>query len=122
MQAQGENYKSTFVFGCALCFEIMKTQQCCILFIICCALNINCNDVKHNDASTASKITRRQQVVIGQSEHISEIDHFETYNQSIKDKILGGTSATKGEFPWVVGIWRLKSSRPFCGGSLLNSR
>ena len=60
--------------------------------------------------------------MIGQSEHISEIGHSETNNQSIKDKILGGTSATKGEFPWVVGIWRLKSSRPFCGGSLLNSR
>ena len=38
------------------------------------------------------------------------------------DKIVGGTKAKKGEFPWVVGIWRLKAFRPFCGGSLLNNR
>ena len=39
-----------------------------------------------------------------------------------RDKIVGGVKATKGEFPWVVGIWRTKSLRPFCGGSLLNNR
>ena len=41
---------------------------------------------------------------------------------SKKDRIVGGTKVLKGEFPWVVGIWRMKSSRPFCGGSLLNNR
>ena len=41
---------------------------------------------------------------------------------SKKDRIVGGTNVLKGEFPWVVGIWRMKSSRPFCGGSLLNNR
>ena len=41
---------------------------------------------------------------------------------SKKDRIVGGTKVLKGEFPWVIGIWRMKSSRPFCGGSLLNNR
>ena len=41
---------------------------------------------------------------------------------SKRDRIVGGTKVLKGEFPWVVGIWRMKSSRPFCGGSLLNNR
>ena len=100
----------------------MKIQKCRILFIICCAWNITCKDVKHNDATKSSKITKRVEEVVRQSQTILEIHHSKTYNQSIKDKIIGGTSATKGEFPWVVGIWRLKSSRPFCGGSLLNSR
>ena len=40
----------------------------------------------------------------------------------VGDKIVGGEEASKGEFPWVVGIWRMKSLRPFCGGSLLNNR
>ena len=39
-----------------------------------------------------------------------------------RDKIVGGVKSTKGEFPWMVGIWRMKSLRPFCGGSLLNNR
>ena len=39
-----------------------------------------------------------------------------------QDKIVGGVKATKVRFPWVVRIWRKKSLRPFCGGSLLNNR
>ena len=122
VQVQGENYKCTFVFGCALYFEIMKILQCCILFIIFNIWNIDCKDVKHNDGIKASKITRRLEKVVSQSQPISEIHQSKPYNQNIKDKIVRGISASKGEFPWVVGIWRLKSSRPFCGGSILNSR
>jgi len=38
------------------------------------------------------------------------------------DKIVGGRRAKKGEFPWMVGIWRNRSKRPFCGGSLFGER
>ena len=38
------------------------------------------------------------------------------------EKIVGGVIAKEGEFPWVVGIWRKRGLRPFCGGSLLNNR
>ena len=39
------------------------------------------------------------------------------------DKIVGGRLARKGEFPWMVGIWRnARTTRPFCGGSLINDR
>ena len=100
----------------------MKIFQCCILFIIRSVVKIHCKDVNYNDATKASKITRTLEKVVSQSQHISEIHHSKTFNPNVKDKILGGISVSKGEIPWVVGIWRLKSSRPFCGGSLLNSR
>lgn len=40
------------------------------------------------------------------------------------DKIVGGQRAKKGEFPWMVGIWRNRKSskRPFCGASLIGDR
>ena len=73
-----------------------------------------------------------QEYQYGKEISISEEDRSE-YNPQIrnsaaleiiskKDRIVGGTKVLKGEFPWVVGIWRMKSSRPFCGGSLLNNR
>ncbi|XP_037068506.1 trypsin-1-like, partial [Pollicipes pollicipes] len=36
------------------------------------------------------------------------------------DRIVGGTQAAKGEFPWLAGIF--KSGRQFCGGSLIDKR
>ena len=100
----------------------MKILQCCILFVICSVTKINCSDIEHNDASKVSEIARRMDKEVSQAQGMSEIDHSKTNNQSIRDRIIGGTPAAKGELPWVVGIWRLKSSRPFCGGSLLNNR
>ena len=38
------------------------------------------------------------------------------------DKIVGGCDVKKGELPWVIGIWRTKGSRPFCGGSIVGKR
>ena len=38
------------------------------------------------------------------------------------EKIVGGCEPCPGQYPWVVGIWRSRGSRPFCGGSLLNDR
>ena len=39
------------------------------------------------------------------------------------DRIVGGSLATKGEFPFMVGLWRIGgSNRPFCGGSLIGDR
>ena len=38
------------------------------------------------------------------------------------DKIVGGRTARKGQFPWMVGLWRINSTRPFCGGSLVGER
>merc|ERR1719229_181384 len=44
-------------------------------------------------------------------------------NISNKDnKIVGGCEPCPGQYPWVVGIWRTRGHRPFCGGSLLNDR
>ena len=37
-------------------------------------------------------------------------------------EIVGGVYAKKGEFPWVVGIWRWNGAKPICGGSILNKR
>ena len=39
------------------------------------------------------------------------------------DRIVGGSLASKGEFPFMVGLWRIGgSNRPFCGGSLIGNR
>ena len=37
-------------------------------------------------------------------------------------RIVGGCFAKKGEFPWVIGIWRKHGTRPFCGGSIIGKR
>ena len=37
-------------------------------------------------------------------------------------RIIGGQEAAKGQFPFVVGLWRKHGSRPFCGGSLITSQ
>merc|ERR1711971_450283 len=36
-------------------------------------------------------------------------------------RVVGGNDAKPGEFPFVVGLWRNRESRPFCGGSLISS-
>ena len=37
-------------------------------------------------------------------------------------RVVGGNDAKPGEFPFVVGLWRNRESRPFCGGSLISSK
>lgn len=37
-------------------------------------------------------------------------------------KIIGGKNATRGQFPFVVGLWRTNTRHPFCGGSLISNR
>ena len=38
------------------------------------------------------------------------------------EKIVGGKETLQHEFPWQVGLTKLRSRRPFCGGSLVSSR
>ena len=35
-------------------------------------------------------------------------------------KIVNGFQVRPGKFPWVVNIWKKRSSNPFCGGSLID--
>ena len=70
---------------------------------------------------------RKTRKLVSLKESISEPSIFTNVSSFLdptntRDKIVGGTKVSKGEFPWVAGIWRLKSVRPFCGGSLLNNR
>eukprot|EP00095_Tigriopus_kingsejongensis_P000906 maker-scaffold186_size273091-snap-gene-1.33 protein:Tk00906 transcript:maker-scaffold186_size273091-snap-gene-1.33-mRNA-1 annotation:"PREDICTED: trypsin-7-like" len=37
-------------------------------------------------------------------------------------KIVGGRNASRGQFPFVVGLWRSNSRHPYCGGSLISDR
>ena len=37
------------------------------------------------------------------------------------DKIVGGFEVQPGTYPFVVGLWYKRSTRPFCGGSLITS-
>ena len=46
----------------------------------------------------------------------------EDSNSTEAYKVVGGCEPCPGQYPWVVGIWRSRGSRPFCGGSLLNDR
>merc|ERR1719410_2949397 len=36
-------------------------------------------------------------------------------------RIVGGTNAAKGEFPWQVGLISKRGRTPFCGGTLISS-
>jgi len=36
-------------------------------------------------------------------------------------KIVGGSSASRNEYPWQVGLVSTRGGRPFCGGTLLSS-
>ena len=38
------------------------------------------------------------------------------------ERIVGGKEAWRGQFPFVVGLWRKNSVMPFCGGSLISDR
>lgn len=38
------------------------------------------------------------------------------------DRIVGGETAQKREFPWQTAIVKTGSRKPFCGGSLINNR
>ena len=37
-------------------------------------------------------------------------------------RVIGGQPAKKNEFPWLVALFKHRSNRPFCGGTLLSSR
>ena len=86
------------------------------------AFHIHCNHVnykeiikKHHNTIEENNDTRKLQ-------NVSDTQNTTSNENHIHNKIVGGTFVSNGEFPWVVGIWRLKSSRPFCGGSFLNNR
>jgi trypsin len=44
------------------------------------------------------------------------------FSAPINSFIVGGTEATRGEFPFMISLQRTSSSRPFCGGSLIGER
>ena len=81
-----------------------------------------------NAQNADKKLTKIELVTHTQNEFKSanndsiQIDRIIDDTIDDRDKIVGGVKSTKGEFPWMVGIWRTKSLRPFCGGSLLNNR
>ena len=100
----------------------MHIKQCLIFSVLINAFHIYCNQVNYekkvknfDNVIEENKSSRKLQFVSDTQNSMSSADLF-------NNKIVGGTFVTSGEFPWVVGIWRLKSSRPFCGGSLLNNR
>ena len=37
------------------------------------------------------------------------------------NKIVNGYEVKPGQYPFVVGLWYKRSSRPFCGASLITS-
>jgi hypothetical protein len=37
-------------------------------------------------------------------------------------RIVNGTQARHGQFPFMAGLWRQRESRPFCGASLITSK
>merc|ERR1719244_315914 len=39
-----------------------------------------------------------------------------------RNRIVGGQPAVKNEYPWLVALVRVGSTKPFCGGTLLSSR
>ncbi len=39
-----------------------------------------------------------------------------------RGRIINGTKAKHGQFPFVVALWRPRESRPFCGGSLITNK
>ena len=100
----------------------MHIKQCLILSVLIKAFHIHCNQVNYE------KVTKKFDNVIEENkdilklQNVSDVQNSRSSKIQIDDKIVGGTFVTNGEFPWIVGIWRLKSSRPFCGGSLLNNR
>ncbi|KAG8302157.1 hypothetical protein J6590_036045 [Homalodisca vitripennis] len=49
-------------------------------------------------------------------------DQCGTRGTHVQTKIVGGTHAYIGQFPWVVGLLDSESQRSFCGGSLINDR
>ena len=93
-----------------------------ILFATCGIWTINCNDDKERRTIEESEVGLEKNFTHRQYKRDPKIHHSIIREDDIENKIVGGAFVSKGEFPWVVGIWRLKSSRPFCGGSLLNNR
>ena len=100
----------------------MHIKQCLIFSVLINAFHIYCNQVNYeneiknyDNVIEENKSSRKLQIV-------SDTQNSSSSEVLVNNKIVGGTFVTNGEFPWVVGIWRLKSSRPFCGGSLLNNR
>lgn len=56
------------------------------------------------------------------AEIFGDDDAGESEEKDEAGRIIGGHEAARGQFPFVVGLWRKRGSRPFCGGSLITSR
>jgi hypothetical protein len=67
-------------------------------------------------------ITRTKNEFYSEKNASIALDRIISDSHDDRDKIVGGVKSKKGEFPWTVGVWRMKALRPFCGGSLLNNR
>ena len=93
----------------------MKVVNVHLIFILFFPEHFFCQEYQYGKETSISKETRSE--FYPQIKNSAALDII-----SKKDRIVGGTKVLKGEFPWVVGIWRMKSSRPFCGGSLVNNR
>ena len=93
----------------------MKVVNVHVIFAIFFLEHSFCQEYQYEKEISVSKEARRE--FNPQIKNSATLDVI-----SKKDRIVGGTKVLKGEFPWVVGIWRMKSSRPFCGGSLVNNR
>ena len=55
-----------------------------------------------------------------EAELLDENEDDEEYEEG--GRIIGGLEAAKGQFPFVIGLWRTTGVRPFCGGSLITSQ
>ena len=96
-------------------YKNMKTVHFPVLYILFFSGHFLCQEYQYGKEISISEAAR--------SESNPQITNTAALDiVSKRDRIVGGTEVLKGEFPWVIGIWRMKSSRPFCGGSLLNNR